>query len=147
LALANKFWRFAMAKRLVNHNPASGLKATEILAPSTERHYAAIIEPRAFGALRAIDSYAGQPVTRLALQLLGLTFVRTGELRVATWDEFMPSASSSCSASAVSFFAISTARSAHRAPELGAGIHSLALDHAQGGGHRRSQEQHAAEND
>jgi integrase len=89
LALANKFWRFAMAKRLVGNNPASGLKATEILAPSSERHYAAIIEPRAFGALlRAIDGYAGQPVTRLALQLLALTFVRPGELRLATWGEF-----------------------------------------------------------
>jgi integrase len=89
LALANKFWRFAMAKRLVNHNPASGLKATEILAPANERHYDATIEPRAFGALlRAIDGYAGQPVTRLALQLLALTFVRPGELRLATWREF-----------------------------------------------------------
>jgi integrase len=89
LALANKFWRFAMAKRVVNHNPVSGLKATEILAPTAERHYAAIIEPRAFGTLlRAVDSYAGQPVTRLALQLLALTFVRPGELRLATWNEF-----------------------------------------------------------
>jgi integrase len=89
LALANKFWRFAMAKRLVTHNPATGLKATEILAPANERHYAAIIEPAAFGTLlRAIDNYAGQPVTRLALQLLALTFVRPGELRLATWDEF-----------------------------------------------------------
>lgn len=89
LSLANKFWRFAMAKRIVNHNPASGLKAAEILAPANERHYAAIIEPRAFGALlRAVGDYAGQPVTRLALQLLALTFVRPGELRLATWNEF-----------------------------------------------------------
>jgi integrase len=74
-----------MAKRLVSNNPASGLKATEILAPSSQRHYAAIIEARAFGVLlRAIDGYAGQPVTRLALQLLALTFVRPGELRLAT---------------------------------------------------------------
>jgi integrase len=78
-----------MAKRLVSNNPASGLKATEILAPSSERHFAAIIEPRAFGVLlRAIGGYAGQPVTRLALQLLALTFVRPGELRLATWGEF-----------------------------------------------------------
>ena len=60
LMLANKLWRFAMAKRVVNNNPASGLKATEILAPTTERHYAAIIEPRAFGVLlRSIDSTQG----------------------------------------------------------------------------------------
>jgi integrase len=90
LILANKLWRFTMAKRIANNNPASGLKATEILAPSTERHYAAIIEPRPFGGLlRAIDGYSGQPVTRLALQLLALTFVRPGELRLATWGQFI----------------------------------------------------------
>lgn len=47
-------------------------------------HRAAIIEPKAFGALlRTIDGYDGQPETRIALQLLALTFVRPGELRYA----------------------------------------------------------------
>jgi len=37
--------------------------------------------------LRAIDGYDGQRQTKLALQLLALTLVRTTELRGAKWDE------------------------------------------------------------
>jgi integrase len=53
------------------------------------RHRAALVEPRAFGALlRAIATYDGAPETRVALKLLALTFVRPGELRAAEWTEF-----------------------------------------------------------
>jgi Phage integrase family len=38
--------------------------------------------------LRAFDGYAGGEHTRLALQLLALTFVRTSELIGARWPEF-----------------------------------------------------------
>ncbi len=38
--------------------------------------------------LRAIDGYAGGEHTRLALQLMALTFVRTSELIGARWPEF-----------------------------------------------------------
>jgi integrase len=52
-------------------------------------HRATIVEPGAVGALlRAIDGFEGQPVTRLALQLAPLVFVRPGELRKAEWTEF-----------------------------------------------------------
>jgi integrase len=37
--------------------------------------------------LRKMDEYDGEPQTRLALRLLALTFVRTTELRCATWAE------------------------------------------------------------
>ncbi len=37
--------------------------------------------------LRGIDTYDGEPQTRLALRLLALTFVRTNELRGAKWEE------------------------------------------------------------
>lgn len=51
--------------------------------------FAAIVKPEPFGALlRAIDTYSGQPVTRLALKILPYVFVRPGELRGATWAEF-----------------------------------------------------------
>ncbi len=59
------------------------------LAPVIERHHASIVEPKAVGALlRAIDGYAGSFVTRSALQLAPLVFVRPGELRMAEWAEF-----------------------------------------------------------
>jgi integrase len=38
--------------------------------------------------LRAIDAYTGSHVTRAALQLAPMTFVRPGELRQAEWSEF-----------------------------------------------------------
>ena len=38
--------------------------------------------------LRRIDAYDGSPYTRGALKLMALTFVRTGELIGARWDEF-----------------------------------------------------------
>lgn len=52
-------------------------------------HRAAILEPKAVGALlRAIDGYEGQPEVRFALQILPHVFTRPGELRLATWAEF-----------------------------------------------------------
>jgi len=38
--------------------------------------------------LRAIEVYQGTHVTRLAVKLMALTFVRTGELIGAKWSEF-----------------------------------------------------------
>jgi integrase len=38
--------------------------------------------------MRRIDAYQGTPVTRLAMKLMALTFVRTSELIGARWEEF-----------------------------------------------------------
>jgi integrase len=49
----------------------------------------AITDPQRVGELlRAIESYKGMPITRAALQLAPLVFVRPGELRKAEWGEF-----------------------------------------------------------
>jgi integrase len=40
------------------------------------------------GFLNKLNAYDGQPQTKLAMRLLLLTFVRTGELRGAQWPEF-----------------------------------------------------------
>ncbi len=40
------------------------------------------------GLARAIRGYEGEPTTRVALELLLLTFVRSQEVRLATWAEF-----------------------------------------------------------
>src|SRR5262249_46045943 len=68
-------------------------------APSTDRrgaltvhkvnHRATIVDPKGIGALlRAIESFEGQPSTRIALRLAPHVFVRPGELRHAEWTEF-----------------------------------------------------------
>lgn len=38
--------------------------------------------------MRSIDAYTGSGGVRAALQLLALTFVRPGALRLAKWEEF-----------------------------------------------------------
>jgi integrase len=49
---------------------------------------AALTDPRAVGALmRAIDGFDGHFVTKCALRLAPLVFVRPGELRKAEWTE------------------------------------------------------------
>src|SRR5690606_16038072 len=78
--------RYAIATGRADRNPVADLKGA--LAPAPERHHAAIVDPDGIGALlRAIDGYKGGHVTRCALQLAPLVFVRPGELRQAEWAE------------------------------------------------------------
>ncbi len=58
------------------------------LRPTNETHLAAITDPKQIGGLlRAIDDYSGNFVTKCALRLAPLVFVRPGELRKAEWSE------------------------------------------------------------
>jgi integrase len=86
-ATIGEVFRYAVATGRAEGDPTGALKGA--LTAPTVRHRAAIIEPKAFGALlRAIEGYDGAPETRIALELLALTFVRPGELRAAEWAEF-----------------------------------------------------------
>lgn len=52
-------------------------------------HHPAIIDPKELGILlNAIDSYEGSFEVRIAIKLMPMLFVRSGELRYALWDEF-----------------------------------------------------------
>lgn len=78
--------RYAIATGRAERNPVADLKGA--LPPPPERHHAAITDTKAAGGLlRALDGYAGTFVTRCALQLAPLVFVRPGELRHAEWAE------------------------------------------------------------
>jgi integrase len=80
-------FRYAIATKRSENDPTGGLRGA-LTAPKVQ-HRAAITDEKGFGALlRALESYQGQPETRIALQLLALTFVRSGELRNASWEEF-----------------------------------------------------------
>jgi len=59
------------------------------LPPVVKKRRATLLDPRAIGALLlAIDGYDGSLVTRAALKLAPLVFVRPGELRQAEWAKF-----------------------------------------------------------
>lgn len=83
----SQVFRYAIATGRAEVDPAAPL--TDALKPVLVQHMPAITDPKRVGQLlRAIQSYEGQPVTRAALQLAPLVFVRPGELRKAEWKEF-----------------------------------------------------------
>lgn len=83
---AGQVFRYGIATGRCERNPASDLRGS--LKPYTERHMAAVLEPvKAGELLRAIDVYAGQPVTRAALALSALLFQRPGNIRAMEWAE------------------------------------------------------------
>ena len=83
---AGAVFRYAIALGKADNDPTFGLK--DALVRPTVTHRAAILDPHQIGALcRAIDGFVGQRATRLALQLLSITALRPGELRMAEWDE------------------------------------------------------------
>lgn len=87
LQYCSQVTRHAIATGRAERNPAADLRGA--LPPVKQTHHAAIIEPNAIGGLlRAIDGYQGSFVTRCALRLAPLLFVRPGELRHAEWAEF-----------------------------------------------------------
>ena len=79
--------RYAIATGRAERNPVADLRGA--LPPVKQTHLASIIEPNAIGGLlRAMDAYNGSLVTKCALRLAPLVFVRPGELRQAEWAEF-----------------------------------------------------------
>ena len=79
--------RYAIATGRADRNPVADLKGA--LPPVKQTHLAAITDPHAIGGLlRAMDAYQGSLVTKCALRLAPLLFVRPGELRQAEWAEF-----------------------------------------------------------
>lgn len=79
--------RYAIATGRAERNPVADLRGA--LPPVKQTHLAAITDPQAIGGLlRAMDAYQGSLVTKCALRLAPLVFVRPGELRQAEWAEF-----------------------------------------------------------
>ena len=80
-------FRYAVVKGKSEQNPAANLKG--VLPTVKYKHMAAPTEPKAVAeVLRAIDGFSGSFVTKCALLLAPLLFVRPGELRSAEWAEF-----------------------------------------------------------
>ncbi|MBM4263538.1 MAG: DUF4102 domain-containing protein [Deltaproteobacteria bacterium] len=79
-------FRYAVATGRAERDPTGDLRGA--LPSPKEKHHASILEPKRIAELlRAIDSYQGEFVTKSALRLAPLVFVRPGELRKAQWPE------------------------------------------------------------
>ena len=82
-----KIFRYAVATGRAQRDPSGDLRGA--IPPAQEHHHPTITEPKRVGELlRAIAGYSGSYITRGALQLAPLVFVRPGELRKAEWSEF-----------------------------------------------------------
>lgn len=88
LQMCGQVFRYAIAHGLAERNPAADIRASDVLASRTPQNFARIGANEFPGLLRDIEVYRGTPVTRLAMRLMALTFVRTSELIGARWDEF-----------------------------------------------------------
>jgi integrase len=80
--------RYAVQIGKLNVNPA--VELSDILKGRKEEHRPSLSREELPAFLRDLDSYQqrGRLITKLALELLLLTFVRSGELRGARWEEF-----------------------------------------------------------
>jgi len=88
LQTCGQVFRYAIAHGLATRNPATDIKPADILPSRAKTHYARIDAQELPNLLRKIEAYQGSAVTRLAMKLMALTFVRTGELIGAPWAEF-----------------------------------------------------------
>ncbi len=77
---------FAIASGVAENDPAQSVRGA--LEKHTVKPMAALTNPKKVGGLmRAITAYEGNNITRHALVLSALLFVRPGELRQAEWKE------------------------------------------------------------
>ncbi|MFZ2158612.1 MAG: integrase arm-type DNA-binding domain-containing protein [Bradyrhizobium sp.] len=88
LQTCGQIFRYAIAHGIIDRNPAADVKPSDALKPRKKTHYARLDAKELPELLRKIAVYQGTPYTRLAIELMALTFVRTGELINAPWAEF-----------------------------------------------------------
>ena len=80
--------RYAVAHGLMDRDPTRDVKPSDILISRRSTNYARVDVKELPELLRAVEAYQGTSTTRMALKLMALTFVRTGELIAARWTEF-----------------------------------------------------------
>ena len=86
-SFCGRVFRYAIAHGIARRDATADLKGA--LPPIKVTHHAAITTPVEVSALlRDLDGYDGNLITRCALRLMPLLFVRPGELRNAAWSEF-----------------------------------------------------------
>ena len=88
LQTCGQILRYAVANGIIERSPAADVKPGDSLKARKKTNYARLEGKEVPTLLRKIDTYQGTPHTRLAMQLMALTFVRTGELIAARWEEF-----------------------------------------------------------
>lgn len=77
--------RYAVQNGIIDYNPAQD--AVGYVPPARTRHRPALDLDKITDLLKRIENFKGRPLTRFAVELTMLTFVRSSELRFARWPE------------------------------------------------------------
>jgi integrase len=88
LQTCGQIMRYAVAHGVIERNPAADVRPSDALKPRQKENYARLDAKDVPELLRKIEAYQGSSYTRLAMKLMAYTFVRTGELIGARWEEF-----------------------------------------------------------
>jgi integrase len=84
----NNVFAYAEADGRVDYNPIASMKVSTVITRPKVKHNRAL-SPAELELLYAkLATYRGSRTTKILIELLALTFVRTGELRQAQWSEF-----------------------------------------------------------
>ncbi len=83
----DQIFRFAIPRRYAKHNPAGDAELRDILPQRKKGHFAKVPVAELPELLRKMRNYHGMPVTRLALELLSLVWLRTREMIEGRWTE------------------------------------------------------------
>jgi integrase len=81
-------FRYAIAHGKAARNPATDVRPSDVLSPRKKQNYARVDAKELPELLRKIEVYQGASITRSAMKLMAMTFVRTNELIGARWQEF-----------------------------------------------------------
>lgn len=87
MQMASAIFRFGVATSRCVRDPTADLRGA-LRAPKAPKRRSALSAHELPEFLARLGAYDGEPTTRLAIQLVVLTLVRTAELRYARWDEF-----------------------------------------------------------
>lgn len=86
--ICGRIFRYGVGHGLCPRDPSRDIELRDILTAPKVRHHASVTDPKEVGGLlRAIEGFTGGFVTRCALRLAPMVFVRPGELRHAEWRE------------------------------------------------------------
>jgi integrase len=86
LETIGQVFRYAIQTERTDTNPSANLSG--VVKGGIKTNYARLTEKELPELMGKIKSYDGALVTRIALQLMAITFVRTSELIAARWAEF-----------------------------------------------------------
>jgi integrase len=87
LQATDQIFRWGITRGRTIHNPARAFRPRDILKSVEQQNFARVDVRDLPALLKAIHYYDGSPVTKLAMQLMALVFLRTSEMIEGEWSE------------------------------------------------------------